>query len=110
MQAGKLDQRVQFFRKVVASQNTYGEDVLAAPTNLGTFWCAVYYLAGRELEAARQRWAEARYKITLRRQPGVTLKPSDYAVWATKTLDILDVQNIDTRDDRWVLLAKDYVE
>ena len=108
MQAGKLDQRIVIKDKTIASQNTYGEDV-TTPVTVGTFWARVEFLTGRELDAAQQRWAEARYRIRMRRQPGITLQREQSIQWNGLTLNILDIQGPGTRMPEWILIAKDYV-
>lgn len=108
MQCGHYDQRISIYSEAVTSHNTFGEDVNAA-TPIGTFWAEVKFLAGRELEVVQQRFAEARYSICMRRQPGVVIEREDKITWGTLTLDILDVQGPGTRMDEWAITAKDYV-
>ncbi len=109
MQSGQLDARVQFTRKNVTGVDTSGAEVLGAPTDLGTFWAHVGAIVGHELQVAQQRWAEARYKITIRRQPGVTLQLTDTATWNSQTLDLLDIRHQGTREPYWEIFAKDHV-
>jgi len=109
MQTGQLDMRVSFRRRTV-TQDEIGADIPGTPTTVGTFWANVAYLQGRELEVAQQRWAEARYKITIRRQTGITIRPTDYAVWNGQTLDIIPVDGPGTRVDFWTIYAKDHIE
>lgn len=108
--AGKLDQRVVFKRKNVTGQDTFGADVLGTATTVGTFWSKVEYLTGRELQVAHQRFAEAQYRITMRRQPGVSIESDDYVEWNSQTLDISPVMNPGTRECEWWMYAKDHVE
>jgi head-tail adaptor len=110
MQTGQLDQRISFKRNTVASIGTIGEDIAGPVLTVATVWANVAYLQGRELEVAAQRWAEARYKITIRRQPGLTLRPTDYISWNSQTLDMIDIQGLGTRDDFWIFYAKDHIE
>ena len=109
IQSGSLDERVSFYRPTVASISATGADVAGTPTLLRTVWAAVEYLAGRELEAAMQRWAEARYKITIRRQPGITLVLTDYISWNGQTLDMVEIRGQGLRVDEWVITARDHV-
>ncbi len=109
MQSGQLDQRVAIYRKTVTGQDATGADILGTPTLLGTFWANVQFITGHELQDASQRWAEAKYKITIRRQPGVTLQRDDTATWNSQTLDILDIRGPGTRDPYWEIFAKDHV-
>ena len=81
MQTGQLDQRIVISRKNVTGYDSMGADVLGTATTIGTFWANVGYIAGHELQNAGQRWAEARYKITIRRQPGTTLQVADTITW-----------------------------
>ena len=109
MQSGNLDQRVTFTRKNVTGVDSMGAEILGTPTDLGTFWAHVGFVSGQEMQDARQRWAEARYKITIRRQPGVTLQRDDTATWNSQTLDVLDIRGPGTREPYWEIFAKDHV-
>lgn len=108
--AGRYDMRVSFKRKNVTGQDTFGVDVLGTPTTVGTFWANVEPLRGRELQYAQQRWAEAQYMITLRRQPGVSIEPDDWAEWNGVVLDIMPAMGPGTRNSEWIVYAKDHVE
>jgi head-tail adaptor len=108
-QTGQLDQRIVILRKNVTGQDSTGADTLGTPTTVATLWARVEDLDGRELQVAMQRWATARYKITIRRQPTLTLTTSDYITWAGNTLDILEIGGPGTRADFWKIIAKAYV-
>lgn len=108
MQSGKLDQRIVLMDKTVTGQNSSGEDT-TTPVTVGTFWARVEFLSGRELASLQQKWAEARYRISIRRQPGVTLEREQSISWNGQTLDILDIQGPGTRMPEWTLIAKDHV-
>jgi head-tail adaptor len=108
MQAGKLRHTITITSEAVASQNSYGEDVLTTST-VGEYPCRVEYLEGRELAAASQRWARARYRITMRYQPGVTISPNMTVTWEGRTLDIVDVRNPgDSLRPETLLIAQDH--
>lgn len=109
MQAGKLDQRIAVKDRTVTGQNSYGEDTTVAST-VGTFWASVEFITGREPFMAGQRWAEAKYKIRLRRQPHVTLQREQTIEWNGQTLDILDIQGPGTRMAEWLIIARDHVD
>ena len=94
--------------RLVTGQNSTGEDTITA-TTVGTFWARVEFLAGRELASLQQKWAEARYRISIRRQPGITLEREHAISWNGQTLDILDIQGPGTRMPEWTLIAKDHV-
>ena len=110
MRAGKLDQRVAFYRPTTASVDTSGADVAGTPTTLGTRWASVRYLSGRELEQARQLWGESDFEIEIRRWPSVTLVPKDYCTWRGRTLDIKGILGQDTRADCIRVMAKERQE
>jgi len=107
MQTGDLDQRIEFLRPVVTGQDSMGADILGSPISLRAVWAQVKSLDGRELQANAQRWAEARYKITIRRQPGLELLETDFITWRSRQLDMLDIRGQGTRDDFWTIIAKD---
>src|SRR5678815_4851466 len=110
MRAGELRHRITVTDPTVTSQDSFGQDVITA-VEVGTFWCLVEALQGREKVAAQQRWAEARYKITLRHQDGIRFKAKMTVEWDDSTLDILDVE--DTRSTlrpEVVLIARDHEE
>ncbi len=108
MQTSQLDQRVAFYRPTFTI-DSIGASVPGTPTLVGTFWAEVRYLNGYELEVAAQRWTEVKYRITIRRQPGVTILASDYAEWNGQTLDIRAPEGPGTREDFWLIFAKDHV-
>ena len=88
---GDLRQQVTFQELVVASQDTYGQDVGTWTTRC-TLWCEVRALVGREIEAARQRHAEAKFKLRTH-YPPVTIGRAWRAVMGTRVLDILDAED-----------------
>lgn len=108
MRAGKLDQRVVFYRPT-ATRTSIGGETAGTPTTLGTRWASVAYLEGRELERARQLWGEVSYQIEIRRWPSVTLVPKDYCTWRGRTLDIVHIAGQGTREDCVKIMAKDHV-
>jgi head-tail adaptor len=110
MQAGRLDQRITIKRENRTGYDSFGQPVLGTPVDVASVWAEVIYLAGRELEAVQQTWAEARYKIRLRRQMEIEINRAYWIDWQGDTLDILDVQGPRTRNPEWVIIAKDHVE
>jgi hypothetical protein len=109
MRTGQRDQLVHFYRKTITGQDSYGQDILGTPTDLGEAWATVRWLAGGEAQRLQQRWAEARYSLNIRPMDS-TLKPSDYATWNEQTLELLDVQGPGSRAREWIIIAKDYIE
>jgi len=110
IQTGKLDQRIEIMRAVVTGQDEIGEDIFGPPESVRTIWANKEDLSGRELDAALQRWAEAMYKITIRSQPGMAIYATDYILWRGFTLDILNVKGQNSRDQFWIITAKDHEE
>jgi SPP1 family predicted phage head-tail adaptor len=91
---GILRHQIVWQRKKVTDRSSMGEaqfewvDVLICKAQ-------VKPLQGREIEAAQQRWAEARYRITQHYVAG--LNQAERGVWSidgeTRYLDILDIQD-----------------
>ena len=108
MQAGKLRQRVEHQRQTVTGQNSYGQKTYTWDA-VGTYWAEVRAMQGKELDIAQQKWAEARFKVTVRYQPSVEFKRADRLVWGTRNLDIIDAEDPDGRQDMVVIVAKEYV-
>lgn len=110
MQAGSLRHRITITDPTVTGQDSFGQDIIV-PTEVGTFWCLVEALQGREKEAAQQRWAEARYRIKMRHQAGITFKAIMTGEWNGLTLDILDVEDArSTLRPDLVMIARDHEE
>lgn len=110
MLAGRRNQRLQFIRAEKA-QNASGEDITTW-THLAFVWARIEALAGRELEAAQQTWAEARFRITIDHPlSSFTPRREDRIMWGSpaRILDILDSED-QTNHRRTVLIhAKEYV-
>lgn len=108
MRAGQLRQRITVYEKTVTGQDTYGKPTFTW-AEIGAFWCSILALTGRELDSMQQRFAEARYKITLRKQPNITFRRAMRVVWGSRDpLDILDVQDTGGIRPEVVIYAKDY--
>ena len=111
--SGRFRHRVTFTKPSEPSdstQNTYGEDAITNE-HVGTFWCRIEPLAGREMAAVQQKFAEARYKITMRHQPSTVFTRKMQAWWGSpaRILDILDVQDVaESMRPEITMLAKDY--
>ncbi|OFX13202.1 MAG: hypothetical protein A2Z18_11075 [Armatimonadetes bacterium RBG_16_58_9] len=110
MRIGPYRHRITISRKTVSGQNSYGEDVSDYTTTaFGPFWAEVTALRGRELESARQTWAEARFRVRMRHQPGVTVRREDRITWGTRTLDILDAEDQAGRQREIVMYCRELV-
>lgn len=108
MNPGDLRTSVRIEQKTVTGQDSYGQDVFTW-TTVATMWCDVRPLSGRELEAAQQLHAEARWKIRTH-YPSVTIKRAMRAVIGTRTLDILDAEDPVGKRREFVMLAKEWVQ
>jgi head-tail adaptor len=108
---GTLRHQITWQRKTEGAQNTYGEPAITW-ADVVTLRASVRSLAGRELFAAQQKWAEAKYAIEQHYYAGLT--PEDRISWyidgAVKTLDVLDVQDIAGTGRAQNVIAKDHIE
>ncbi len=109
MRAGRLRHNISLTTPTVTGQNSYGEDIVT-DTQIGTFPCLIEALVGRERDSAMQRWAEAKYKITMRQQPGITFSSKMSATFGSRTLDILDVEDLgESLRPEVVMYAQDHI-
>ena len=108
MNPGDLRTSVTIEQKTITGQNSSGEDVYTWST-VATMWCDVRPMSGRELEAAQQIHAEARWKIRTH-YPSVTIKRAMRAMIGTRTLDILDAEDPVGKHREFVMIAKEWVE
>ena len=110
MRAGTLRCQVTLQHKTILSQDTFGQDVVSwtADTD-GPFWAMIDALQGRQLEAAQQTWAEARLRVTIRYQPGVTIERADRLLWGSRVLDILDAEDPSQRKRKVVMICRELV-
>lgn len=106
MQAGRLRTILTLLRKST-TQTASGEDVVTWLA-LGTYRADVVPMAGREMESVGQIWAEARFKITTRLNPSITIKRADRFTWGTRTLDILDAEDVDQHRHQLTIYAKEF--
>lgn len=103
-----LRHRIVVGKRTITGQDSYGNDTITYPT-LGTFYALVEAIQGRELDAAMQRWAEARFKVRLHYNT-YGIDRADRISWGTRTLDILDIED-PFGDQRWlVAVCKEFVE
>lgn len=95
-------------QRVAKTQNSYGEDV-ETWSDLMTLRAKVRAAQGRELESMQQTWAEARFKIRAPFPP-VPIRREDKALWGTRTLDILDVEDPDGLRREIVIVAREFTQ
>jgi head-tail adaptor len=112
---GRLRHQITWQRKNVSGiRSSFGDDIAGDPAYLNVVTCKaeIASLEGRELEAARQLWSEARYKITQHYYAGLTtdLRISWYIGGEVKTLDVLDIQDPLQTARVQIIYAKDHIE
>ena len=105
---GDLRTQVQFQSKTVSGQNSSGEDIFTWIVQF-TLWCEVLALQGRELEAAQQINANARWRIRSHFPP-TPIGREWRAVMGTRVLDILDAEDPFGTRREFVVIAKEWVE
>lgn len=91
---GLLRHRITWQTKAVTSRNDFGEDVYSW-VDVVSVACQVKPLAGREMQAAQQRWAESKYRIVQHYVPG--MERAERGAWFVdgeyRYLDILDIND-----------------
>lgn len=102
---GLLRHKLEFYRKSTETQNSWGEDI-AMRELLFTTRAQVKELAGRELFAVQQMWAEARYQIRMHFVGDVREK--DEIDWDGRTLDIIDARDEPGTRRVLTIIAKDH--
>jgi SPP1 family predicted phage head-tail adaptor len=103
MRAGRLNQSLLVRRNAEMSPySSFGEPTLV-PSDRAA-WGEVFALQGREFQAVQQRWAEARFRVTMRYLDDV--KAADQIIWGTRTLDILDVE-ADAKNRQLVMYCRE---
>lgn len=110
MRTKDRNSRVTFYRPTITGQTASGEDTVS-DIELGSAWVKLTALQGMELQAAQQRWAEARFKIQMEHPlTEYTLQRKDYLTFGSRQLDILDVEDPDQSRRGIVMLAKEYTD
>lgn len=107
MNPGDLRENITIQQKTVSGQNTSGEDVYTWTT----VWACkanVLPMSGREIEAAQQKWAEARWKIKIH-YPSVAIQRAMQIVWGVRIFDILDAEDPGGKRREFVMVAKEWV-
>lgn len=108
---GLLIHQIRWQEKVSTGLNSSGEDTYEWQ-EVVTCRAQIKTIAGRELEMARQRWAEAKYEITQHWFSG--LRPDMQITWyiggEERTLDVLDVRDPAGTGRVQVVIAKDHIE
>lgn len=91
---GLARHQVTWQEKSVTGQDSYGRDECTW-ADVVSVKARITAMQGRELEAARQTWAEARYKIEHQYYAGITraMRGKWWDGTAYRYLNILDVQD-----------------
>ena len=106
--ARDLRHKIVIGKRTIGDQDAFGNDIVTFPT-FGTFWAKVKAMQGRELDAAMQRWAEARFKVRMHYNT-YGIERADRIYWGTNTLDILDIGDA-LGDQRWLIAyCKEFVK
>jgi len=91
MRAGERGQYITIKEKTVSGQDSRGADEYTW-TDVVSVWASIRPMSGREMEAAHQIWAEARFRFFI--EPYVDGIQRDMVItWGTRTLNILDVED-----------------
>lgn len=108
---GTYRDTLQWQRPVVTEQTTMGEDVVEWQTYC-TARASVNALTGRELEAAQQRWADARYQITHAYVSGLhrEMRINWYTQGEARLLDVLDIADKPGTGRYLTITARDHVD
>lgn len=106
---GRLTESITYQRKSVTGENSFGEDVYSW-VDLQVMRADVRNLAGKELQSAQQRFAEAQYQIIQHYVAGLQRK--DRIAWlkdgAYRYLDVLDIQDRVGTGRQQEVLAKEW--
>ncbi len=106
MRAGTYRHRLTLVSRTVTSQDSHGQDVTAR-TVIGTYWGEVRALQGREMQAAQQKWSDAKFRVETRYQPGVSFSTDRSIEWGSRTLDILSAEDPDGMQRRMVIYCRE---
>ena len=106
-QARALRHKITIGKRTITGQDAYGASIVTYPVDV--FWADITAMQGRELDAAMQRWAEARFKVRIHFN-SYGIDRADRIFWGTRTLDILDIED-PYGDQRWLIMyCKEFVE
>lgn len=103
MQAGALRHRVAI-KLPSTAVGDYGQRT-GTDTTVAVVWAAIETLTGREAEQARQLYASATLRVTLRYRSDLALTTKHYLTFGTRTIHIAHIDQRDQRKDTWVLLC-----
>jgi head-tail adaptor len=95
-------------KRPVKTKDDFGADVVTLAL-YATVYAQIVTLQGREMEAAQQRWAEAKYRIRMQYTPGIEREFTIERPLAAGTvqMDILDVRDAAGTSNCTEIIARD---
>lgn len=105
MIAGQLRHQVEL-HSLSVSQDSYGQPTKSW-TKYATTYAAVEPIRGAEVERAKQIFAQAEYKVTIRYRAGV--KVTDKIVFGSQTFEIGSIINWAQRNIKLEIYCKEVV-
>ncbi len=102
---GALRHLLTIRQKPSGAENTFGENTGEYAT-FATVYGSIRPLQGRELQAAQQRWADARFRIETQYLAGVTTA-MDILDDEDRVLDILDVEDPEGCHNRLIMYCNE---
>ncbi len=102
---GRLRHFVTIRQKPAGAENAFGEPT-GDRTAFATGYASIDALQGRELQAAQQRWSDARFKVEMQYLAGVTTD-MDILDDEDRVLDILDAQDPEGCRNRLVMYCSE---
>lgn len=103
---GSLRHPIAVQRRVV---DATGYDIVTTWQTIWQGYAAITAMRGRELEAARQTFAEARFQIRTW-YPSAPFQREDRIIWGTRILDILDVEDPQALRREVLIIAREFTE
>ena len=106
---GKLRHKARIEEDAGTTRNAVGEHVKSFQTKAAA-WCSIVQLSGTELINAQQKKPQSTHSVTTHYLPGIT--PAMRLKWnptigSTKTLNILDVENVEERNQILILICQE---
>ena len=100
-----LNQRITINEKSEGAQDSLGQPTITWPAKQACY-ARVEALQGRELEAAQQTWAEARWRVTTHYISGIDTTMR--ITWGSRTLEIIDAEDPNGLQERLVMTCKEF--
>ena len=97
MRGGALRHQVQLQSRATTQESTYGSQSTTW-TTYATVYAAIEPLNGRELMAAQAVQSEITHQITIRWNPGFTVKAADRILFGVRIFDVISATNLNERN------------